>query len=67
MTASRVKQLNDLLADAVAIGDDDQIEIIKQEIFTINPRYIKEGGLISPHGNKYSGGAALRGYGKARN
>ena len=42
MTESRVKQLNDLLADAYATGDDDQIEIIKQEPFTINPHYVKE-------------------------
>ena len=42
MTASRVKQLNDLLADALEMGDEDQIEIIKQELFTINPHYVKD-------------------------
>ena len=42
MTDSRVKQLNDLLADAIEMGDDDQIEIINQELFTINPHYVKE-------------------------
>ena len=42
MVDSRVKQLRDLLDDAIANGDDDQIEIIQQELFTINPNYVKE-------------------------
>ena len=80
MTASRVKQLNDLLADAYEMGDDDQVEILKQELFTINPNYVKEfneGGFAkgSAEGSTIkmkpmkmkSGGAAKRGYGKARN
>ena len=71
MVESRVKQLRDLLEDAIANGDDDQIEIIKQELFTINPNYVKDFG----HGGSVtetkpmrmrSGGAAKRGYGKAR-
>ena len=44
MVESRVKQLRDLLEDAIANGDDDQIEIIKQELFTINPNYVKDFG-----------------------
>jgi|TARA_R110000764_G_scaffold44570_2_gene100339 hypothetical protein len=79
MTESRVKQLNDLLADAYSIGDNDQIEIIKQELFTINPHYVKdfnqggfakgsaEGSTIKMKPMKMkSGGLAKRGYGKAR-
>jgi hypothetical protein len=41
MVESRVKQLRDLLEDAIANGDQDQIEIIQQELFTINPTYVK--------------------------
>ena len=79
MVESRVKQLNDLLDDAIANGDDDQIEIIQQELFLINPNYVKkfnEGGFAkgSAEGSVIkmkpmrmrSGGAAKRGYGKAR-
>jgi len=79
MVESRVKQLRDLLDDAIANGDDDQIEIIQQELFTINPTYVKgynEGGFAkgSAEGSVIkmkpmrmkSGGAAKRGYGKAR-
>jgi len=79
MVDSRVKQLRDLLEDAIANGDDDQIEIIQQELFTINPNYVKEfneGGFAkgSAEGSVIkmkpmrmrSGGAAKRGYGKAR-
>ena len=79
MVDSRVKQLRDLLEDAIANGDDDQIEIIKQELFTINPNYVKdfaEGGFAkgSAEGSVIkmkpmrmrSGGAAKRGYGRAR-
>ena len=39
---SRIKQLNDLLSDALEMGDEDQIEIIKQELFTINPHYVTD-------------------------
>ena len=42
MTDSRKKQLDDLLADAIEMGDEDQIEIIKQELFTLNPHYVTE-------------------------
>ena len=79
MVDSRVKQLRDLLEDAIANCDDDQIEIIKQELFTINPNYVKdfghggfakgsaEGSVIKMKPMRMrSGGAAKRGYGKAR-
>ena len=79
MVESRVKQLQDLLADARAIGDQDQIDIIEQELFLINPNYVgkyNEGGFAkgSAEGSVIkmkpmrmrSGGAAKRGYGKAR-
>ena len=79
MTESRKKQLDDLLADAIEMGDDDQIEIINQELFTINPHYVTEynkggfakgsaeGSTISMNPMKMrSGGLAKRGYGKAR-
>ena len=71
MVESRVKQLRDLLEDAIANGDDDQIEIIKQELFTINPNYVKNfghGGFVAEMKpmRMRSGGAAKRGYGKAR-
>ncbi len=79
MVDSRVKQLRDLLEDAISNGDQDQIEIIQQELFTINPNYVKdfaEGGFAkgSAEGSVIkmkpmrmkSGGAAKRGYGKAR-
>ena len=79
MVDSRVKQLRDLLEDAIANGDDDQIEIIKQELFTINPNYVQdfghggfaqgaaEGSVIKLKPMRMrSGGAAKRGYGRAR-
>jgi len=79
MAESRLKQLKDLLADARAIGDQDQIDIIEQELFLINPNYVgkyNEGGFAkgSAEGSVIkmkpmrmrSGGAAKRGYGKAK-
>ena len=79
MVDSRVKQLRDLLEDAIANGDQDQIEIIQQELFTINPNYVKdfghggfakgsaEGSVIKMKPMRMrSGGAAKRGYGRAR-
>ena len=61
------------------IHPQDQIEIIQQELFTLNPTYVKgykEGGFAkgSAEGSVIkmkpmrmkSGGAAKRGYGKAR-
>ena len=44
-TPSRVKQLRDLLDDAIAIGDDDQIQILRAELELINPNY-KDGGNV---------------------
>ena len=44
--ASRFKQLQDLLEDAIIKGDDDQIQILKAELFNINPNY-KDGGNVS--------------------
>jgi hypothetical protein len=44
-TPSRVKQLRDLLDDAIAIGDDDQIQILRAELELINPNY-KHGGYV---------------------
>jgi|TARA_R100000781_G_scaffold76399_3_gene47477 hypothetical protein len=48
MVESRVKQLRDLLEDAKAIGDQDQIDIIEQELFLINPKYVRasKGGHV---------------------
>ena len=43
---TRVKQLRDLLDDARAIGDDDQIQILRAELESINPNY-KDGGNVS--------------------
>ena len=102
-TPSRVKQLRDLLDDAISIGDDDQIQILRAELESINSNY-KDGGNVkssaqtsvikgaqakssaqgstipgagakgSAEGSTIkmtpmkmkSGGAAKRGYGKAR-
>ena len=44
-TPSRVKQLRDLLDDAIATGDDDQIQILRAELESINPNY-KKGGYV---------------------
>ena len=68
-----------MLEDAIIKGDDDQIEIIQQELFTMNPNYVKEmseggfakgsaeGSVIKMKPMKMkSGGLAKRGYGKAR-
>jgi len=44
-TPSRVKQLRDLLDDAISTGDDDQIQILKAELESINPNY-KKGGYV---------------------
>ena len=41
---TRVKQLRDLLDDAISVGDDDQIQILRAELESINPNY-KDGGL----------------------
>ena len=38
-TPSRVKQLRDLLDDAIATGDDDQIQILRAELELINPKW----------------------------
>ena len=44
-TPSRVKQLQDLLDDAISVGDDDQILILRAELESINPHY-KDGGHV---------------------
>ena len=44
-TPSRVAQLKDLLADAISVGDQDQIDIIRAELQSINPNY-KKGGYV---------------------
>jgi|TARA_R110000796_G_scaffold165505_1_gene282314 hypothetical protein len=44
-TPSRVKQLRDLLDDAISIGDDDQIQILRAELESINSNY-KDGGNV---------------------
>tara|TARA_R110001632_G_C11104999_1_gene391596 strand:+ start:71 stop:301 length:231 start_codon:yes stop_codon:yes gene_type:complete len=69
---TRVKQLRDLLDDAISVGDDDQIQILRAELESINPNY-KDGGNVSSSAEgsvipmkMKSGGLAKRGYGKAR-
>jgi hypothetical protein len=44
--ASRFKQLQDMLEDAIIKEDDDQIQILKAELFNMNPNY-KDGGKVS--------------------
>ena len=44
-TPSRVAQLKDLLADAISVGDQDQIGNIRAELQSINPNY-KKGGYV---------------------
>ena len=53
--ASRFKTLQDMLEDAIIKGDDDQIEIIQQELFTMNPNYVKGGA------DNYSEGGFAKG------
>ena len=69
---TRVKQLRDLLNDAISVGDDDQIQILRAELESINPNY-KDGGNVSSSAEgsvipmkMKSGGLAKRGYGKAK-
>ena len=69
---TRVKQLRDLLDDAISVGDDDQIQILRAELESINPNY-KDGGNVSSSAEgsvipmkMKSGGLAKRGYGKAK-
>jgi len=42
---TRVKQLRDLLNDAISVGDDDQIQILRAELESINSNY-KDGGNV---------------------
>jgi hypothetical protein len=61
MAESRIKQLRDLLKDAIENDDQDQIDIIKAELQNINPNY-KKGGAVT----RKAGRLAKRGYGIAR-
>ena len=72
MVASRKKTLEDMLATAIANEDQDEIDIIKAELFQINPNY-KDGGEVKKYHkggevkkSKVAGRLATRGYGKAR-
>ena len=62
--ASRYKQLLQQLEDAKVNGDDDKIEIIKQELFLMNKAEggvtldFEEGEVAS---SMFNGGAAIRG------
>jgi|TARA_R110000796_G_scaffold167885_1_gene284800 hypothetical protein len=62
--ASRYKQLLQQLEDAKVNGDDDKIEIIKQELFLMNKA---EGGVTldfeeaNVRDSMFTGGAAMRG------
>ena len=62
--ASRYKQLLQQLEDAKVNGDDDKIEIIKQELFLMNKA---EGGVTLDFeegevaNSMFNGGAAIRG------
>jgi hypothetical protein len=62
--ASRYKQLLQQLEDAKVNGDDDKIEIIKQELFLMNKAEggvtldFEEGEVAS---SMFMGGAAIRG------
>ena len=69
---TRVKQLRDLLDDAISVGDDDQIQILRAELESINPNY-KDGGNVSSSAEgsvipmkMKSGGLAKRGYGRQK-
>ena len=73
MAAGRVKTLQDMLATAIANEDQDQIDIIKAELFQINANYKKDGGEVKKYQkggevkkSKVAGRLATRGYGKAR-
>ena len=75
MAAGRVKTLQDMLATAIANEDQDQIDIIKAELFQINANYKKDGGEVKKYQkggevkskkSKLAGRLAQRGYGKAR-
>ena len=73
MAAGRVKTLQDMLATAIANEDQDQIDIIKAELFQINANYKKDGGEVKKYHkggevkkSKVAGRLATRGYGKAR-
>jgi len=75
MAAGRVKTLQDMLATAIANEDQDQIDIIKAELFQINANYKKDGGEVKKYQkggevkkkkSKVAGRLAQRGYGKAR-
>tara|TARA_R100000544_G_C2176541_1_gene34826 strand:+ start:83 stop:313 length:231 start_codon:yes stop_codon:yes gene_type:complete len=75
MAAGRVKTLQDMLATAIANEDQDQIDIIKAELFQINANYKKDGGEVKKYHkggevkkkkSKVAGRLAQRGYGKAR-
>ena len=46
MAAGRKKTLEDMLATAIANEDQDQIDIIKAELFQINANYKKDGGVV---------------------
>ena len=60
-TPSRVKQLRDLLADAIAAEDQDQIDIIKAELYNINQNYKKGGHVKSSAETSVIKGAATKG------
>jgi hypothetical protein len=60
-TPSRVKQLRDLLADAIAAGDQDQIDIIKAELYNINQNYKKGGHVKSSAETSVIKGASATG------
>ena len=66
MAAGRKKTLEDMLATAIANEDQDQIDIIKAELFQINEtvKMYKHGGEVKK--SKVAGRLAQRGYGKAR-
>jgi hypothetical protein len=60
-TPSRVKQLRDLLDDAIATGDDDQIQILRAELESINPNYKKGGYVKSSAQTSVIPGARVKG------
>ena len=60
-TPSRVKQLRDLLEDAISVGDQDQIDIITAELQSINPNYKKGGYVKSSAQTSVIPGAKVKG------